>query len=55
MKSVEEIRKTILSSDTKEVARILETLDESSIVLARTYVMALADKQRIEEVKQAAV
>ena len=54
MKGAEEIRKTILSSDTEEVAKILETLDENSIVLARTYMTALADRQKIEQAKLAA-
>lgn len=53
MKGAEEIRKTILSSDTEEVAKILETLDENSIVLARTYMTALADRQKIEKAKLA--
>lgn len=51
MKGAEEIRKTILSSDTEEVAKILETLDENSIVLARTYMTALSDRQKIEKAK----
>lgn len=54
MKGAEGIRKTILSSDTEEVAKILETLDENSIVLARTYMTALADRQKIEKAKLAA-
>lgn len=54
MKGAEEIRKTILSSDTEEVAKILETLDENSIVLARTYMTALADRQKIEKARLAA-
>ena len=54
MKGAEEIRKTILSSDTEEVAKILETLDENSIVLARTYMAALADRQKLEKAKLAA-
>lgn len=54
-RSVEEIRKEMLSSDTEEVAKILESLDESSIILARTYMTALADRQKIEEAKLAAV
>lgn len=53
MKSAEEIRKEMLSSDTKEVAEILESLDENSIVLARTYMTALADRQQIEKTRQA--
>lgn len=51
MKGAEEIRKEVLSSDTEEVAKILETLDENSIVLARTYLMALADRQKIEIIR----
>lgn len=51
MKDSEEIRKEMLSSDTKEVAKIIETLDENSIVLARTYMTALADRQKIEKAK----
>lgn len=51
MKGAEEIRKTILSSDTEEVTKILESLDENSIVLARTYMTALADRQKIEKAK----
>ena len=54
MKGAEEIRKTMLSSDTEEVTRILESLDENSIVLARTYMTALADRQKLEKAKLAA-
>lgn len=53
MKGAEEIRKTMLSSETEEVAKILETLDENSIVLARTYMTALSDRQKIEKMKLA--
>lgn len=49
MKGAEEIRKEMLSSDTEEVTKILESLDENSIVLARTYMTALADRQKIEK------
>ncbi|WP_251209446.1 hypothetical protein [Acetatifactor aquisgranensis] len=54
MKPTEETRKEMLSSDTREVAKILETLDENSIVLARTYMTALSDRQKIEKAKLAA-
>lgn len=54
MKPTEETRKEMLSSDTKEVAKILETLDENSIVLARTYMTALSDRQKMEKAKLAA-
>ena len=50
-RSTEEIRKEILSSDTKEVTKSLESLDESSIILARTYMTALADRQKIDKAK----
>lgn len=53
-RSAEEIRKEMFSSDTEEVAKILESLDENSIVLARTYMTALSDRQKIEKVKLAA-
>lgn len=54
MKLTEETRKEMLSSDTREVAKILETLDENSIVLARTYMTALSDRQKMEKAKLAA-
>ena len=54
MNTAEEIAKTILSSDTEEVTKILETLDKSSMVLARTYMMALADRQQLEKARLAA-
>nr|WP_305142545.1 hypothetical protein [uncultured Acetatifactor sp.] len=53
MKTAEEIRKEILSSETEEVAKILENLDENSIVLARTYMTALADRQKLEKTRMA--
>lgn len=51
MRNTEEMQKVILSSDTEEVTKILETLDENSIVLARTYITALSDRQKIEKEK----
>lgn len=51
MKMEEEIRKEILSSETEEVAKILENLDKNSIVLARTYMTALADRQKLEKAR----
>lgn len=51
MKTVEEIRKEMFSSDTEEVARDLEKLDENSMVLARTYITALADRQKLENAR----
>ncbi|MEY8518951.1 hypothetical protein AALC25_19050 [Lachnospiraceae bacterium 29-84] len=55
MESAGEIRKEMLSSGTEEVAEILGTLDGNSIILARTYITALADRQRIEGTNLAAV
>lgn len=55
MKGAEKIKKEMLSYDTEEVAKILETLDENSIVLARTYMTALSDRQKIEKAKLATV
>lgn len=51
MRNTEETRKAMVSSDTEEVTKILETLDENSIVLARTYITALSDRQKIEKEK----
>lgn len=51
MKNAEEMRKVIVFSDTEEVIKILETLDESSIVLAGTYMTALSDRQKLEKAK----
>lgn len=51
MRNTEEMRKAMVSSDTEEVTNILETLDENSIVLARTYMTALSDRQKIEKAK----
>lgn len=51
MRNTEEMRKAMVSSDTEEVTKILETLDENSIVLARTYMTALADRQKLENAK----
>lgn len=51
MKSAEEIRKEVLSSDTREVAKILDSLDKTSMVLARTYLMALSDRERMAETR----
>ncbi len=51
MRNTEETRKAMVSSDTEEVTKILETLDENSIVLAGTYMTALSDRQKIEKAK----
>lgn len=48
MGNTDEIRKSIVSPDTEEVKNLLESLDENSKVLAKTYLSALADRHRIE-------
>lgn len=53
MNATEEIRKEILASDTEEVTKILEMLDKNSIILARTYMTALADRQQLEKARSA--
>lgn len=55
MTNAEEIRKTIASPESEEVAVLLESLDENSKVLAKTYLSALADRQRLERSKAAAL
>lgn len=52
MANTEEIRKTIASPENEEVAVLLESLDENSKVLAKTYLSALADRQRLEKARQ---
>lgn len=47
----EEIRKEMESGESKKVAAMLESLDENSKTLAKTYMSALADRQRIERRK----
>ncbi|MDE6874212.1 MAG: hypothetical protein K2P87_07115 [Lachnospiraceae bacterium] len=54
MANTEEIRKTITAPENEEVAILLESLDENSKVLAKTYMSALADRQRLEKSKAAA-
>lgn len=49
-----EINRAIVASDTKEVTDLLESLDENSKVLAKTYLSALADRQQLEKSKLAA-
>ena len=50
----EEKRSAIFSPDTKEIFAVLESLDEHSIILAKTYVTALADRNNIEKENQKA-
>ncbi len=49
MKEVEEIRKEITSDNAQEVVKMLESLDDNSKVLAKTYLSALSDRQRMEK------
>ncbi len=49
-----EINRAIVATDTKEVTELLESLDENSKVLAKTYLSALADRQQLEKSKLAA-
>lgn len=53
MTNTEEIRKTMASPESEEVVVLLESLDENSKVLAKTYMSALADRQRLEKSKAA--
>lgn len=46
-----EIRKSMASSASEETIKILERLDEKSRTLAKTYLSALADRQRMDAVK----
>ena len=52
MANAEEIRKIVVAPDSEEVAKLLESLDENSKVLAKTYMSA--DRQRLEKSKAAA-
>ena len=45
----EELRKSMNGTDTKEVTELLEILDESSKLLAKTYLSALVDRQQLEK------
>ncbi len=55
MANTEEIRKSMNATDTKEVTDLLESLDDNSKALAKTYLSALADRQRIERIKLEAI
>ena len=39
-------------TETEEVAQLLEKLDFNSKLLAKTYLSALADRQKIEEIRE---
>lgn len=45
---IDELRKTVTDSETKEVVKILEGLDKTSVVLAKVYLTALGDRQELE-------
>ncbi len=45
---MEEFQNKITSPETGEVVRILETLDQKSVVLAKVYLTALGDRQELE-------
>lgn len=52
MMATEEIKKTIIiAPENEEVAILLNSLDERSKVLAKTYISALADRQQLEKSK----
>lgn len=53
MKSEQEGRKAISSSESEEIAKVLENLDGNSIVLAKMYMTALSDRQKFEKTKLA--
>lgn len=45
---MEELKNEVTSSETEEVIKILETLDQRSAVLAKVYLTALGDRQAME-------
>lgn len=45
---IDELRKEVTAPETKEVVKILEGLDKTSIVLAKVYLTALGDRQELE-------
>lgn len=55
MKTTEEIRKEMFSPETKKVVKMYETLDKDSAALVGAYMSALADRQRMEEVRKGTV
>lgn len=54
MTNAEDFVKVMIDSDTREVTALLESLDDKSKVLAKTYLSALADRQLLEKSKLAA-
>lgn len=55
MKATEEIRKEMFPPETKKVVKMFETLDKDSAALVGAYMSALADRQRMEEVRKSTV
>lgn len=47
-----EIKKGIQTSDTRGMAILLESLDENSRILAKTYLSALADRARLDKARE---
>lgn len=52
MSSMSEIKKGIQISDTRGIAILLESLDENSRILAKTYLSALADRARLDKARE---
>lgn len=52
MSSMSEIKKGIQISDTRGIAILLESLDENSRILAKTYLSALADRARLNKARE---
>ncbi len=48
MNSALELQKLILSPDTQDLCALLESLDNKSRILARTYLTALADRAQFD-------
>ena len=46
--NIELTRESMNGTDTKEVTELLETLDANSKLLAKTYLLALVDRQQLE-------
>lgn len=53
MANTKEIRKVMESPDSKRTAELLDLLDENSKTLAKVYISALADRQRMDGIKAA--
>ena len=49
------IQKSMLPPESHEISVLLESLDNNSRILAKTYLTALADRDRMEKAKQTAM